>query len=79
MQRVVVRLQDVEIFLPCRQQDTGLSFMSPQSKRRSGLGLQSDSASNSTPSKLLLMRGERQMNILSPEEGTSLHQVATRH
>jgi hypothetical protein len=56
-------------------QDTGLSFMSPQSKRRSGLGLQSDSASNSTPSKLLLMRGERQMNILSPEEGTSLHQL----
>lgn len=52
--------------------------MSPQSKRRSGLGLQSDSASNSTPSKLLLMRGERQMNILSPEEGTSLHQVATQ-
>ena len=49
--------------------------MSPQSKRRSGLGAQSDSASNSTPSKLLLMRGERQMNILSPEEGTSLHQV----
>lgn len=55
-------------------QDTGLSFQSPQSKRGSGLGTPGGSG-GPTPSKLLLMRGERQMNVLSPEAGTSLHQV----
>lgn len=55
-------------------QDTGLSFQSPQSKRGSGLGTPGGSA-QPTPSKLLLMRGERQMNVLSPEEGTSIHQM----
>jgi hypothetical protein len=58
-------------------QDTGLSFNSPSSKRRgSSLGTPGDaSGSGPTPSKLLLMHGERQMNMLSPEAGSSLYQM----
>ena len=57
-------------------QDTGLSFDSPHTKRRSGsLSTPGGGGSSATPSKLLLMRGERQMNVLSPEAGSSLFQV----
>ncbi len=62
-------------------QDTGLSFNTPQSKRRgSNLGTPGGGAGGSggaglTPSKLLLMHGERQMNMLEPEGGSNLFQV----
>ena len=74
---ILLRLKCV--LLP--RQDTGLSFTSPQSKRSSSSigtpgGAAGSGGSGPTPSKLLLMHGERQMNMLGPEQGNNLFQVS---
>jgi hypothetical protein len=41
----------------------------PQTKGRNS------SAGAATPSRMLLMHGERRMNMLNPEDGSSVHQM----
>lgn len=56
-------------------QDTGLSFETPKGSRTASRLGTPGSQDKDSPAKMLLMHGERHLNMVTPDQGSALHQM----